>query len=360
MIERIIKAFKESQKDYELLQKSKHWQKELDRKKHLYEPDFLRNFRNNTLSDGLDDWFPPAKQKEIFCDLLAECGKEFVFANLAEKNVGNSPQVFNIGNKVVDSGQNFSIRWLFDLTNSVFSRTKVNYVCEIGGGYGSLAQKIRANIPCKYILIDLPETNVLSSYYLNEHFPELKFLLCDEIQGKSVEKAQIDQYDFVIVPPWYDIKGLKINLFINTRSMMEMYREVIAKYFDFIQNNIADNGFFFNINRYYKDTVGYPIKLSEYPYDGHWNAVSSKPSWKQQHIHQLLAQRTPGRGNIKAELVKIEQLYQENKKLGKDLKKIGASKKLLLFIIGLPFKLLRLVLPSHLYKKAKNEIISQL
>ena len=358
----IFKAFEKSMEeyDYDPAQKSKFWQKEFDRRKHLYKAEFLENFRNNNLSETLDDQFPPMKQKEIFCDLLSELGEEFVFLNLNTKNIGNSRQVFTIDDKFVDAGQSFHIKWLHELINFVFSKKEIRYVCEIGGGYGSLAQKIRSNINCKYLLIDLPETNILAAYYLSKHFSNAKFLLADQVQNKSVSKEHIDEHDFIIIPPWYEIKGIKFDLFINARSMMEMNAEAIQKYFDFIHANITDKGFFFNINRYYKDVVGYPIKLSEYPYDEKWNVVSSKPSWKQQHIHQLLTQRTAERGNIQEELIAIEELYQENKRTGKDLKKVNFLKKVPIFTIGLIVKILKRTLPARLYKKLKHAIISQL
>lgn len=342
----IIKAFEKSMNEYDAIHKSKYWE-QYDSRKHLYKEDYLEDFRNNSLSDNLDDRnFNLPEQKEIFCDLLIELGEDFVFRNLNYKNVGNPEQYFKIDNKFVDAGQNFHIKWLHELTNFVFSRIKVNYVCEIGGGYGSFAQKIRSNVDCKYILVDLPEANLLSSYYLSRHFPHLKFLLCDEIQGKSVSKEQIDAYDFIIIPPWYHMNDLKIDLFINTRSMMEMNSEVIKEYFDFIHNTISDDGFFFNINRYYKDKVGYPIKLSEYPYDEKWNVISSKSSWKQDHIHQLITQRSAvDRSGIKEELVKIEEIYQNIKKTDE----ANAIKNLPLYI-----KILKKVLRSPLKDALKR------
>ena len=306
----IIKAFGKSmlELEYESIQKSKHWKK-FDARKHLYTIENLENFRNSKLSEGLDDSFPPEEQREIYQDLVTELGERYVLSNLTDKNIGNSLNFFKAGNLFVDGGQNFHIKWLNDLETFVFSKTKVNYICEIGGGYGSLAQKIRSKVDCTYILIDLPEANLLSSYYLSRHFQDLKFLLCDEIESKSVSKEDIEEYDFIIIPPWYEIEeNVKIDLFINTRSMMEMNFSVIEKYFNFIQTHITNGGFFFNTNRYYKDSVGYPIELSKYPYDGKWQVVSSKPSWRQPHIHQLITQRLSGNGNIKEELTKIGEI----------------------------------------------------
>ena len=297
--------------EYDAIQKSKHW-KSFDARSHLYKEENLEDFRNNELSRGLDDQYSPQKQQEIFQDLINEVGEDFVLSNLTENNIGNSHQFFKVGGKFVDGGQNIHIKWLHDLESFVFSKGKIKYIYEIGGGYGSLAQKIRLRHDCKYILIDLPEANILSSYYLTHHFPNLKFLLCDEIEGRSVSKEDIDGYDFIILPPWYEINGVKIDLFINTRSMMEMNLKVIKKYFDFIHNNIANGGFFLNINRYRKESVGYPIELSKYPYDEKWNVVSSHPSWKQEDsIHQLITQRQTSEGNIKDELMRIDQICRK-------------------------------------------------
>ena len=306
----IIESFEKSMQEYDVIQKSRHWKK-FDTRSHLYTLKNLENFRNNKLSDGLDDRFSSSEQKEIFKELMNDLGEDFVLSNLTKKNVGNSHQYFKIEDLFVDGGHNFHIKWLHELETFVFSKTKIKYVCEIGGGYGSLAQKIRSKINCTYILIDLPEANILSSYYLTTHFPNLKFLLSDDIANKVVTKEDVDKYDFIIIPPWYEIEGVKIDLFINTRSMMEMNAKVIQKYFDFIHATIAHDGYFLNINRYCKASVGYPIELSKYPYDEKWNVVSSKPSWRQAHVHFLLTQRLVEGGNIKKELVRIDELYKK-------------------------------------------------
>src|SRR3989344_9610261 len=209
----IIKAFTKSMNEYESIQKSKHWKK-FDARKHLYALENLENFRNNKLSEGLDDRYSPEEQREIYQDLVTELGEEYVLSNLTDKNIGNSLNYFKVGNLFVDGGQNFHIKWLHELETFVFSKKKVDYVCEIGGGYGSLAQKIRSKHACRYILVDLPEANLLSSYYLSQHFPDLKFLLCDGVEDKSISKEDTDGYDFIIIPPWYKIEeDVKIDLF---------------------------------------------------------------------------------------------------------------------------------------------------
>ena len=41
-------------------------------------------------------------------------------------------------------------------------------ICEIGPGYGSFASKLIKKFNSKVILIDLPESNFLSAYYLKK------------------------------------------------------------------------------------------------------------------------------------------------------------------------------------------------
>ena len=290
-------------------QQSIHWLKNFnDGRKFLYEN--LENFRNNRLSDGLDDKYSPLEQRDIFIQLLLENGIDFVFKNLLNNNIGHSKDIFKVGEKYIDASKNFHIKWLSILERHIFSKSPTNVICEIGGGYGSLAEKILTNHKCTYILIDLPETNFMSSYYLSQSLPEKKILFYSDLNKDKLSLEKIDAFDIIIVPPWvvFD-ENVKIDLFINTRSMMEMNHKTIESYFDLIQKHLNFGGFFFNINRYYKDTVGYPIKLSEYPYDQNWLVKLSESSWRQEWIHLLITQRTSEiSSEIEGELARIQEL----------------------------------------------------
>lgn len=307
----LIEAFEKSMIEYEGIQKSKHWKK-YNARRHLYTLANLENFRNNQLSEGLDPTFTPEIQKEIYDQLVSEVGDRYVHRNLTAKNIGNGRNNFIQNGLVVDGGQNYEINWLHDLEESVFVENKVSIVCEIGGGYGSFAQKIRSRLGCKIILIDLPEANILSSYYLSKYFPEASFLLCDEIEDKIISRDSIEKYDFIIIPPWYKLADdIVIDMFINTRSMMEMNIGVIKRYFSLIQSHAKEGTFFLNLNRYEKISVGYPIQLSKYPYDQMWDVVLSKSAWRQKSHHFLLTRRTSSPGNIFKELVRIDKLGAE-------------------------------------------------
>ncbi len=307
----IYKNYQVSIEQYQNKYKSKHWKK-YDLRSNLFKKENLINFRNNKLSDGLDDRYDLDEQKKIFNNLIEDVGEKYIYENLNTENIGNSYYCFKYKDRYVDAGQNFHIKWLYDIEKLILPKKKINKVCEIGGGYGSFAQKIIKKLKCKYVFIDLPEANFLSSYYLKEHFKDLNFIGNCEIFNNTLDKKTFDQNDIFILNPWNQISDIKFDLIINTRSMMEMDTEIIKQYFKFIENFIEDDGYFFNINRYRKKSVGYPIHFYEYPYDSYWKVVSSKRSWRQNWIHQLITQRTKEiNGNsafIKNELLKIKKI----------------------------------------------------
>ncbi len=305
----IYKNYTTSLDFYEEKYKSKHWKK-YDLRSNLFKNENLKDFRNNTLSDGLDDRYDLSKQKKIFKDLIEEIGEDYVVENLNSNNIGNSKYVFKYKDKYVDGGQNFHIKWLHEIEKNTLNKKNIISVCEIGGGYGSFAQKIIKKFNCKYVSIDLPEGNFLASYYLKNHFDDLSIVGNCELINNELNKSIFDKNDIFILNPWNKISDIKFDLIINTRSMMEMDKDIIKHYFNFIHKYIQDDGFFLNINRYRKKSVGYPIHFYEYPYDNLWNVMSSKKSWKQYWVHSLLVQRSldQEKNDIKKELIKIKKI----------------------------------------------------
>lgn len=305
----IYKNYTVSLDRYEEKYKSKHWKK-YDLRLDLFKEENLKNFRNNSLSDGLDDRYEISHQKKIFKNLIKEVGEDYVLKNLNNQNIGNSKYVFKYKDKYVDGGQNFHIKWLYEFEKNIVNKKNIKSVCEIGGGYGSFAQKIIKRFNCKYVSIDLPEGNFLASYYLKNHFNDLSIVGNCELINNELDEATFDKNDIFILNPWNKISNIKFDLIINTRSMMEMDKDVIKYYFDFIHTHIKKDGFFLNINRYRKKSVGYPVHFYEYPYDSSWNIVLSKKSWRQYWIHFLLTQRSLNekKNKIKEELIKIKRI----------------------------------------------------
>jgi len=296
---------------------SNHWLFNNKKKINLFQEKNLSNFRKNGLSYGLDDQFYSKSDTINFFNLLTKkYGVKFIFSLLEKKNIGNPKKYILKKNKYFTANELVHIKHLLDFKDNVQLK-KNDIVCEIGPGYGSLISKIIKIYNCKAVLIDLPESNFLSHYYLKKIFPQKKIFVSSKIR-KKLNLDDIKKHDIFILCPWDNFPNIKIDFFINSRSMMEMTYESINFYFKLIQKKIKKNGYFLCINRYYKDTVGYPIELNKYPFDSYWKVIVSKKSWKQEHIHYLLLKRSKDHLNdIKQELKKIKSHYLEIKKKDK-------------------------------------------
>jgi putative sugar O-methyltransferase len=334
----IIKSFSLSIKNYELNIKSKHWKKRFEEKKKFLRFKYLKNFRNNSLSDGLDNRVGSIEsQKKIFNQLKDLINENYLLENLDSKNVGKLKNCFKLKNKYLDPNTMFHIHCLSLIEKNLkkigIKKTEVNTICEIGAGYGSLSRLLLNNFKnSKLIIIDLPETNFINSYYLIKNFPNKKFLLYSEITNEKLSINQIINYDVIIIPPWVTIKS-KIDIFINIRSFMEMNKKTIKKYFELIQDKSIKTKLLININRYEKNTVGENIRLNEYPYDNNWRVLHSNPTWNHSNVHTLITQRINNSGDIFNELVKINKLrILNNFKVNKHFIKKLLPKKLFLFI----------------------------
>ena len=332
--DKILKNFNLNIDEYSKNFSSKHWLYNNKKKVNLFKIKNLDNFRNNNLSKGLDDQYYTNKQMQNnFNQLIKDCGEKFVTKNLSKKNIGNVKSFYKYKGKIVDKHEIFFIKYLKDITQHIKLK-RSSIICEIGGGYGALAAKIIDNYKCKYIIIDLPESNFLSAFYLKKKFPKKNFFLSVDIHNNKISKKDIDKNDIFILCPWNKFPNIKIDFFINTRSMMEMDFKVIKNYFNLIHTKIKTNGYFLNINRYYKDTTGYPIEFYKYPYDKKWKIIKSKRSWQQRYIHFLLTKRV---------IKKSDKLQNEMKDIYKKMK----------LAIKDDERLIRRILPNIIYKTYK-------
>ena len=332
-LEKIKHNYSESMKFYQGNYKSNHWNYINKKKRNLYKIQNLEKFRRNNLSYGLDDQFYTDREfKENFELLKKDCGDNFLRKTLFKKNIGKVKKFIKFENKYfVDRHEIFFIKFLYDLEKKINFK-KIKYICDIGSGYGALASKIlKLHNKKKLILIDLPESNLLSSFYLKKLFPEKKFFYSHQLSNNKFDKKILNNYDIFILNPWDEFPFKNIDLFINTRSMMEMDYQTIQKYFDLIHSKISHNGYFLNINRYYKDTSGYPIEFHRYPYDKKWQIIFSKTSWQQNHVHAMLTLRT----KKESEAVYLEQ---------KNIKKVMFKR------IKQDPRIIRRVLPDTIYK----------
>ena len=319
------------QKNYE----SRHWSYNNSKKKFLFDKKKLKDFRMNGLSKGMDDSFYTTKQAiKLYKNIKEECGKTFVHSMLSKKNIGNSKKVFKDGNYYYTAHELFHIKFVYEIKNKIVLN-RDNIICEIGPGYGSMVSKLIKLYNSKVILIDLPEANFISHYYLKLQFPKKNFFVSNDAKDNKITQKNIWDNDIIILCPWDKLPQIKIDLFINARSMMEMKHEIINHYFKLIQKLTKIGGSYLNINRYYKDTVGYPVEMNNYPYDKYWKVLTSKTSWMQNHIHFLLTKRIKNGSN---------EIFKELKKIQALSKKVRMKD---------PF-IWRRVLPNPIYKLYKN------
>lgn len=291
-IKKIEKNYNFSLKNYNYSNLSNYWKHSIQKKKKLFKSNKLSKFRSNHLNKNIDDFYINKKDFETLLKKVEKkCGEKFLRNFTFKKNIGHAKKKKNYFNKILTPTDLFLIDNLYDLKKKI-NFNKIDSICEIGGGFGLLASKFLKLKNFKYFLIDLPESNFLSAYFLKKLFPQKKIIMDIDLKKNYLDLKTIKNADIFIISPWIKINKKKFNLFINTRSMMEMNSSTLKTYFKFIQSRISENGFFFCLNRYYKDLVGYPVEFHKYPFDNNWKVLISKQFHLQKNTHFLLVKRS--------------------------------------------------------------------
>ncbi len=302
---------------------SKHWDiYPSDFWKILFDDDKLKNFRSNELSFKFNDSLEKAiktRTTRVLYKLKKIAGKEFVEKN-KEVFFGN-PQTLYIGNEEYDYHDLFIIYFFHTLFPFLEEISKKNhfFVTEIGGGYGGLINNIKRNFPnAVCLLFDLPEQNYISNFYLKKLYPKAKVLNLETLmQIKNIEsvetleigKNDLVEFDFIILPGYLinKVQDGFIDVFINTRSFMEMNINTVSFYFSHIHRMIIQDGIFYCVNRYQKKTSGDVVKFKRLPFDKKWKFEVSRQSFSQPLIHEGLLRR------INTESIKLERVLSKLK-----------------------------------------------
>ena len=296
--------------EYDNDSKSKYWEKSVLKKKNLFNLIKIKNFRYNNLSKNIDDFYiNNFEAKRLYDNLILECKNNYIKKFLFSNNIGNAKKIFKNKKEIITSSDLFHIKYIHELEKKI-NLKKINTICEIGQGFGLLASKLLKIKNYKIILIDLPESNFITLFFLKNLFPKKKIYMDIDMPKKKLTKEIFFKGDIFVISPWTKIDNFKIDFFINSRSMMEMNFGSIENYFQMIHKKINKNGHFLCINRYYKDLVGYPIELHRYPFQNVWKTIISKSAWMQPHIHYLLVKKTYKKNSdIKKTLAIIEKKY---------------------------------------------------
>ena len=248
--------------------------------------------------------------------LLEQCGFEF-FKKYNLSDVGSPARLTITLNLDGKDPVNLSINqtdmqlthYFYQIVRTLkpFCNTNSPVVLDIGAGYGGVMAKMKkAFSGARCILLDLPDLLPVQIYYLNNVFPEYKFLYYRDWleRGSSIFE---EDFDFLIAPNWMikDIPEVSVDQVINMRSMMEMSNSVISSYFKEIQRITKIGGLFACVNRYLKEHKAFSIRnekhipgssaeinlLKTYPYDDYWKILLSQTSIIQPVVHDLIVRR---------------------------------------------------------------------
>ncbi len=175
------------------------------------------------------------------------------------KKIINSLKLDKIGNPgyyFVD-GEKINERFLrhchfFSLFKKKIPINKINYVTDIGGGYGSFARMIHKQFKkVKIIIVDLPEQLFFAKYYLSSNFPNSRVSNIQDIyKTNKIDKKFVDKYEIVLVPNT-EYKKIKIdykkNLIVNFNSFGEIDKQSFDNYFN--SEILIKSKYLFSVNR---------------------------------------------------------------------------------------------------------------
>jgi putative sugar O-methyltransferase len=249
----------------------------------------LPNFRKS-LSSGMDANFSDDAITGIFKKLEVVVSEKFIL-NMAESFVGSprTCQIVTRGGTTIncdgsDLNQVYIANRVQTLWRSVYEEDPIR-ILDIGGGYGSLANKLGKLFPqAKISIIDTPEANLLQAFYLSSNYSREQVGYQDEdIFEHKFSVLPISSFNLLTSQSW--------DLIINSASMQEMEPKVVSDYFTFIHENIRPGGVFYNSNSLVAGASGFPYHISRSPYDDRWAFLSSTLSFTQRGYFEICTLR---------------------------------------------------------------------
>jgi putative sugar O-methyltransferase len=198
--------------------------------------------------------------KTVWCDYrdkLVDAG--FNLAKITHPLVGN-PAGVRLEGKVIPTE---TLRHAYNAfaINNLLCNVEKPVIVEIGGGFGgqtyqTIYQSHKDGNPIgKYFDFDIPEVQIVVSYFLLKSFPNLKIRLYGEGDVSAIETEQFD----IGVFPHFTIdrlEDLSVDLVFNSNSFSEM-DESASKHYLAVANR-ASRRYFMHINHEVRFTFTYP------------------------------------------------------------------------------------------------------
>jgi putative sugar O-methyltransferase len=175
--------------------------------------------------------------------------------------------------------------------------------CELGAGYGRLADVVLSAMPnATFLIFDLPESLLLSQHYLTSLHPEAKAALHPESEEvlKSADALRRHRLAFglphqmALVPPG------TVDAFVNIYSFMEMSRAQIDRYFTLI-DHLAPRAVY--LKQHKREVNIYDASLNtgeNYPIRPEWKESLKGTSTLFEHVFEAAYLTSSARPRVQA------------------------------------------------------------
>lgn len=255
-IERIIKAFKESKSDQRIQKKEylvggmwesiikqnfKDWYNAVDHDNLLEAKAILENFGRDKISVGISlvGTLPKGRLEKILI-LNWINNTHYIWEKMTKlphnvleypKNIGNLHGVLTKEDKLIMVASHRLSYFAYKISK-LLQDQKDSIIVEIGAGYGGIPYHLFKyfNIKATYIIFDIPEICIISSYFLRSCFPNKKILFYKEYP--DIKRINLKEYDIVILPN-FEIQKLPdafCDLIFNSHSLVEMDDFTVKEY----------------------------------------------------------------------------------------------------------------------------------
>jgi len=169
---------------------------------------------------------------------------------------------------------------IYESYPSIFTDPVV--VVDLGAGWGRIGYVLKKiNPKCTYIVIDLPESLILSQSRLPQLLSDETVLKYQEIRGIPLISKDILKKKGLCFCGTHDLKRFEdysIDVFINLQSFQEMTEEQVNAYFHYINKKVK--GVFFTSQYWY-----YPELYQKYNVIEKYEDYPFFESWKQEYLH---------------------------------------------------------------------------
>ena len=165
--------------------------------------------------------------------------------------------------------------------NTSLQDEKRNIFLDIGGGYGGLSRLLKNYYNnSTFVIIELPELCLLSSYFLYSNFPSKKIGTFSDFKNLDrLNSEDLLKYDFVILPQNFMEKFNDeiFDLIVNTTSLGEM-SDIMQDYY--LQNlERCTKKYFYSVNRSQKRVEKYNSRgFYDFKFKKRWRSLVYKYS----------------------------------------------------------------------------------